>query len=148
MDDWQQKAGFTELGLAREICPRPPGSRAFLDAALVTDEHAHQGLAWAANARVAIAAEDWTRAEECIAQALRTMEGYEVPLAVWRVHATAAELHPRAQNDTLAEHHRELSRAIFMKLVDSLSPKIRFAPYFWRRHRVRRVVDRAAAIRA
>ena len=36
--------------------------------------------------------EDFTRARDCIANALSTMEGFEVPLAGWQVHATAAEL--------------------------------------------------------
>jgi len=31
-----------------------------------------------------------TRAQECIAKRLSAMEGFEVPLAAWRVHATAA----------------------------------------------------------
>jgi hypothetical protein len=30
-----------------------------------------------------------------MAKALVTMEGFEVPLAAWRVHATAAELYER-----------------------------------------------------
>jgi hypothetical protein len=55
-----------------------------------------------------------------IAKAVQEMEGYEVPLAHWRVHATAAELYRRRGNRDLAERHRELSRATIMKLANSL----------------------------
>jgi hypothetical protein len=70
-----------------------------------------------------MAAEEWNRAEECIMKALSTMEGYEVPLAAWRVHGTAAEFHARAGDNDLAEHHRELSRATILKLANSLGPE-------------------------
>ena len=70
-----------------------------------------------------MAAQDWKRAEEHIGNALPTIEGYEVPLATWRVHGTAAELRARAGVSELAEHHRELSRATILKLADSLEPE-------------------------
>jgi hypothetical protein len=62
---------------------------------------------------------DLERARECIAKALSTMEGFEVPLTAWRVHATAADLYLGTENSTLAEHDRELSRTIILKLADS-----------------------------
>lgn len=62
---------------------------------------------------------DLERARECIAKALSTMEGFEVPLAAWRVHATAADLYLGTENSKLAEHDRELSRTIILKLADS-----------------------------
>jgi hypothetical protein len=48
------------------------------------------------------------------------MQGSEVPLANWRVHATAAELYARLGNQDLAEHHRESSRATILQLANSL----------------------------
>ena len=57
---------------------------------------------------------------ECIAQALATMEGIEVSLAAWRVHATAAELHELTSNSGMAAHHRALSRATILQLAQSL----------------------------
>jgi DNA-binding winged helix-turn-helix (wHTH) protein len=125
MNDWENamplQAGLTELWLSRgdqsQACRE---AARFLEVALATSERTYQGLAWEANARVAIVGDDWSRAEECIANALSTIQGYEVPLAAWRVHGTAAELYARAKNHGLAEHHRELSRTTIMKLANSL----------------------------
>jgi hypothetical protein len=51
----------------------------FLDVALTTADRTWQALAWRANARVAKAKLDLTRAKQCLARALVTMEGFEVP---------------------------------------------------------------------
>ena len=63
---------------------------------------------------------DLTRAQNCIAKGLSAMEGFEVPLAAWRVHATASEFYDRMGEQDSAAKHRELSRATIMKLADSL----------------------------
>jgi hypothetical protein len=52
---------------------------------------------------------------------LSTIEGFEVPLAAWRVHATAAELYRAGDNGESADHHCELTRATIVKLADSLA---------------------------
>jgi hypothetical protein len=49
------------------------------------------------------------------------MEGFEVPLAAWRVHATAFELYQNSGDRDLAERHLALSRATIMKLANSMS---------------------------
>jgi hypothetical protein len=64
-------------------------------------------------ARVALAADD-------LAQALVTIEDVEVPLAAWRVHATAAVLNERTGKSGEADHHRALSRATILQLAQSL----------------------------
>jgi hypothetical protein len=79
-----------------------------------------QALAWEANARVAMAELDVPRARDCIAKALSTMEGFEVPLAAWRVHATASELHQSSADRDLAARHLALSRETIMRLANSL----------------------------
>jgi hypothetical protein len=63
---------------------------------------------------------DLTRAQDCIAKALSAMEGFEVPLASWRVQATAFELYQNSGNRDLAERHLALSRETVMKLANSL----------------------------
>jgi tetratricopeptide (TPR) repeat protein len=57
----------------------------FLELALATAERTWQSLAWEASARVAMAGGDHHRARTCLETALSTMEGFEVPLAAWRV---------------------------------------------------------------
>jgi hypothetical protein len=123
--DWYRRMplelAFTNLRLATGDLPqaRPQAAR-LLDVTLATAERTWQALAWDANARVARAAHDLERAHACIAQALATMEGIEVPLAAWRVHATAAELHELTSNNGMAAHHRALSRATILQLAQSL----------------------------
>ena len=71
-------------------------------------------------ARVALAADDLAQAHTCLAQALVTIEDVEVPLAAWRVHATAAVLNERTGKSGEADHHRALSRATILQLAQSL----------------------------
>jgi tetratricopeptide (TPR) repeat protein len=123
--DWYWRmplaAAFTELWLAKGDRTRARlDAERFLDATLASAERTWQGLAWEVNARVAMVELDTTRARECIAKALSTMQGFEVPLAAWRVHATAAELEEALGNLQTADSHRELSRATIQQLADSL----------------------------
>ncbi len=120
---WRMRldSALTELWLAKgDLSQARTQAERFLDATLATAEHTWQTLAWEANARVALAELDLTRAQECIAKGLSTMEGFEVPLAAWRLHATAAELYQRMNRRAAAKKHRELSRATMMKLANSL----------------------------
>ena len=92
----------------------------FLDLTQQTAERNWQTLAWEMNARVAMEELDITRAQDSVAKGLAAMEGFEVPLASWRVHAAAAELHEHTGDRELAEYHRALSRDTIMKLANSL----------------------------
>jgi hypothetical protein len=87
---------------------------------LATEERTWQALAWEAHARVAEAELDLPRAQECLARAVVTMKGFEVPVAAWRVHATAAALYARLGRSDVAAQHRTLSRATILHLAQSL----------------------------
>jgi len=102
-----------DLGSAREA------GEAFLAITGATAERTWQALAWEANARIALASLDSRRAQECIAEGLSTMNGFEVPLAAWRVHATAAELSKRLGDTESAKHHHELGRETVLRLANS-----------------------------
>ena len=115
------ESALTELWLAKgDVAQARPQAERFLKIALATAEHTWQALAWEANARVAMAERDLTRAQDCIAKGLSAMEGFEVPLAAWRVHATAFELHQNSGDRDVAKHHLALSRQTVMKLATSL----------------------------
>jgi DNA-binding winged helix-turn-helix (wHTH) protein len=125
MNDWHCRlvveSALTELRLAKgDIVHARAQAERFLQAALATAERTYQAFAWEVNARVAMAESDLARAQDCIAKALSTMEGFEVPLAAWRVHATATELYTLVGNKKSAEHQRELSHATILKLANSL----------------------------
>ena len=91
----------------------------FLDSTLATAERTWQALAWEANARVASATGDLTRANDCVTKALAAIEGFDVPLAAWRVHATAAML-LESLDPASAERHWTLSRSTIERIADSL----------------------------
>jgi DNA-binding winged helix-turn-helix (wHTH) protein len=95
-------------------------ARCFLEAAQATAERTWQALAWEANARLAEADRDLPRAQECVAQALAAMEGFDTPLAAWRVHATAAAVQQRAGNLADSTHHRDRSQTVVLRLAGSL----------------------------
>ena len=117
----QLESALTELWLAKGDLNQARGqAESYLKITLATAEHTWQALAWEVNARVAMAELDLTRAQDCIAEGLSAMEGFEVPLAAWRVHATAAELSQRMKSRESEERHLALSRETIMKLANSL----------------------------
>jgi hypothetical protein len=101
-----------------------------------------QALAWEANARVALAEADLARAADCIHEAVATLDGFEVPLAAWRVHATAAVYAERAGDRRAAKRHRELSRTTILELANSLTAEESLRSTFLSAPAVRVVLDR------
>ena len=113
----------------------------FLKITLATEEHTFRALAFEVNTRIALAEQNLDRAQDFIAKAVHEMEGYEVPLAHWRVHFTAAELYGHLGNRALADKHRELSRATIMKLADSFPAEEPLRQTFLSAPLVRKVLD-------
>jgi hypothetical protein len=113
----------------------------FLDLTLATAERTWQALAWEANARVGVAGGDHHRARTCIEKALSTMEGFEVPLAAWRVHAMAADLNRRQGDERAAGRHRSLGHATVLGLANSLVDHARLRATFLAAPLVRSIVD-------
>jgi tetratricopeptide (TPR) repeat protein len=123
--DWYWRmplaAGVTELWLAKGDRVRAQlEAERFLDLALSTAERTWQGLAWETSARVALAVRDYARARDCIGKSLSTVQGFEVPLAAWRVHATAAHIEEASGNLESARSHRDISRVTVLRLANSL----------------------------
>ena len=124
--DWHWRmplaGGMTELWLAmgdRGRAQREAGR--FLELSLATADRHWQGLAWEVNSRVALEDRDLPRARDCIANALSTLQGFDLPLAAWRVHATAARIDGESGNLAAARSHRDFSRVTILRLADSLS---------------------------
>jgi tetratricopeptide (TPR) repeat protein len=133
---------LTELWLAeRNLAQARSQAERFLSVTLATAERTWQALAWEANARVAMAELDSNRAQECITQGLSAMEGFEVPLAAWRVHATAFELYRNSGGRELAEHHLELSRETIMKLANSLPAEEQLRQIFLSAPPIRKILE-------
>jgi DNA-binding winged helix-turn-helix (wHTH) protein len=146
--DWHHRmvlqSAFAELWFAKgDLQQARAETEKFLDVTQQTAERTWQALAWEMSARVAMAEFDITRAQDSIAKGLATMEGFEVPLANWRVHAVAAELHERTRDGELAEYHRELSRQTIRKLANSLNAEESLRETFLSNPLVRRVLGDA-----
>lgn len=136
------ESGLIELSLAKgDLLQARSHAEQFLNLTQATAERTWQALAWEANARVAIAELDLEKARDCITKGLLRMEGCEVPLAAWRVHATGAELSDHMGNSGLAEYHRQLSRATILKLSDSLAAERPLRKTFLSAAPVRRVLE-------
>jgi hypothetical protein len=123
--DWYWRmplaAGLTEAWLAKgdHVRARLEAER-FVGLALATAERTYQGLAWEVNARVALANRDEARARDYIANAASAVEGFDVPLAVWQIHATAARIEDLSGNRISASSHRNVSRDTILRLANSL----------------------------
>src|SRR5216683_3122913 len=113
----------------------------FVAATLTTAERTWQALAWEASARVAMAEGDRGHARTCVDRAVAAMEGFEVPLAAWRVHASAAELERRLGNQRAAGRHRSLGRSTVLALANSLVDYERLRETFLAAPPVRAIID-------
>jgi hypothetical protein len=140
---------LTELWLAKgDLAQARPQAEKFLKIALTTAEHMWQALAWEVNARLAMAELDLTRAQDCIAKGLSAMEGFEVPLAAWRVHATAFELYRNSGDGEVAERHLALSRETILKLANSLPAEEPLRQIFLSAPMVRKILGEGETPRA
>jgi DNA-binding winged helix-turn-helix (wHTH) protein/tetratricopeptide (TPR) repeat protein len=147
--DWYWRmpleAGFAEVSLTTGNLTRAHAdAQRFLEATLTTAERTWQALAWEANARVAKAELDLSRAKDCVAKALLTMEGFEVPLAAWRVHATAAQIDEDSGELQSARSHGEVSRATILRLADSLPAEDPLRQIFLAAPAVARILNRGS----
>jgi len=148
--DWYTRmlleSALSELWLAKGDIPqaRVQADR-FLKGTLATAEHTWQALAWDTNARLAISDLDLERARECVAQALESMEGFDTPLAAWRVHATAADLAQRTGDAEKAMQHLKHSGATILRLANSLPANHRLRATFLSATPVSRVLSHPQA---
>ena len=149
--DWYWKmlleSGFTEAWLGKgDLGQARVSAERFLEVTQQTSEHTWQALAWDAIARVAMVELDVQRTQNCISRALSAIDGFEVPLAAWRVHATAAKVFGATGEIALSRHHLELSRATLLKLADSLGEEESLQRTFLAAPEVNTVFAAAAAV--
>ena len=146
MDDWHSRmwlqSGLTDAYLAKgDLVQARLEAEVFLKLALGAEEHTWRALALEASARVAIGEGDLSKALDSVTQALRQMEGFELPLAAWQVHGTASVLHERMREPDSAQRHRELSRATIMKLANSMPVEEPLRPIFLSAPAIRKILE-------
>ena len=100
-----------------------------------------KSLAHDLRCRLALAAGRRRCAEQRLASALDVVASADIPLAAWRVHATASDLHLKT-NRRKAADHRSKARAMLMRLADSFDEQSRsLRERFLAAAPVRRVID-------
>ena len=78
------------------------------------------GMGKSVLAKIALAEQQWEQAESELSQALAVLEGAEVPLAAWRVYATAAQFYEHRGRSIEARQYWTRSTAVRTQLADSL----------------------------
>jgi tetratricopeptide (TPR) repeat protein len=91
----------------------------FLDAAFRTGEPNLHAYAWEAKARVALTAKDGAGALCFIESAMPILKQFDIPVAAWRVHATAWDSYRYAGQNQKAEEHHASAKQVIMRLADS-----------------------------
>jgi hypothetical protein len=93
-----------------------------LESALATADPNLHALAWEMNARIAVAEENWGRAESCIERALALAETFGIPATAWQVHRTAWDIYGNANDLDAAQGHRLHARELILSIADSFEP--------------------------
>ncbi|HEY9348318.1 MAG TPA: AAA family ATPase, partial [Inquilinus sp.] len=103
------------------------------DLAAQTDERTWQALAWEARARAALACGAASEAMADVVEAQAACEGVTVPLAEWRMHATAAMTYKATGEVRLARTHGRLGAAVRKRLAGTLPERDPLRSTFERR---------------
>lgn len=125
MFDWYWRI-MLDWGLANLALKTGEVSRAqqqvetLLEGVERTAERTWQGLAWETHARIGLQRRDATGAVNSIKRALAATEGFETPLADWRIHATAALAFEAAGILSESTQHARLGAAAKTRLAESL----------------------------
>ena len=136
------QSSLTELWLDKgDLAKSRTEANQLLEMTLSTTERTWQTLAWETNARVAMAEADLDQAQKCTANALSMADSFDIPLADWRAHATAAEVYARMGKSEASREHRKLSTAGILRLADSMQQDEPLRRIFLSASSVRRVLE-------
>ncbi len=119
----------------------------FLESALSTEDPNLQALAWEIKARIAIAAGKWIEAEPLVLQSLAILQTFDVPIAAWRVHATAWDVYRQLRQEDKAEQHRSAAETVVRAIANSFSSEEPLREIFLKSHPVRRVLVNTPVVR-
>ncbi len=116
------RRGLSEHWLARGEFERARREAELLrELAAPSGERTYLALSYRILAEIAMAEQNWPRAEAELARALATLEATEAPLAEWRVCATAARLYQQQGRKPDADHYWTRSAASLNRLAGSLA---------------------------
>jgi hypothetical protein len=111
----------------------------FSESAFSTAEPNLQALACEVQARVAVAAGDFTGAADQIQRGVAIVERFDIPTCAWRVHATCADVHRRLKDERSADMHWKRAEAVIDFLANSFAPDEPLRELFLASPQVRRI---------
>jgi len=91
----------------------------FLKSALSTADPNLRAFAWELQARVAMAGQNPKGAEHALREGLEILEVFEVPIAAWRLHATAWDFYRNTINKDMVDYHLESAVSSIWRIADS-----------------------------
>ena len=97
-------------------------------------------LAWELRARVAIAQGERSEAGNYIGNAVEIVERVAIPIAGWRVHASASKIYVSTRRNDAQRHHAK-AHALILKIAASLDGHGTLRQAFWGDARVREIVE-------
>jgi tetratricopeptide (TPR) repeat protein len=142
---WHRRL-FARLGLAETWLASGNPVKAQAEASALLEDLSDCGdeylkaRAWEMNARLALARGESESAERSVLRALEAVSVAEIPLAAWRVHATASDLY-RPTNASSADAHRSRAKSIIRELADSLEEVDTLRQTFLTAPPVRRILE-------
>jgi len=137
--------GFAELWLAKgDLVRAREEAQRLLNRTLSTAERTWQALALEVNTRIALAAKEVDQAQDYMCEALEKMQGFDLPIAEWVVHATAADMYECMGRSELAERHSGMSRSTIERLAMSLQADNALRRTFLTAAPVRKILESGA----
>jgi DNA-binding winged helix-turn-helix (wHTH) protein/tetratricopeptide (TPR) repeat protein len=121
---WRMMAqlGIAEIHLrSGDIVEARSNADLFLESTLSTADPHMQALGWEMHARVAMAEQNSAEAGTAIHNALAVLSNFDVPLAAWRVHATAWDFYRKAEDKESAKLHLGHAVTFVSQIADSFS---------------------------
>jgi hypothetical protein len=116
----------------------------FLRSALSICDPSQQALAWELRARVAIAEEDWSAAQDYIRNGEELVGKFEIPNSAWRIHSTGYRifLHKGLRDEAIK--HGTKAREYIFALADSFPEQEPLRKTFLSAEPIRRIVEVSA----
>lgn len=112
--------GMTEARLqAGDIADAHREADDALASALSAADPNMRALAWEMKARVARAENDFDDARVCIDHALAILDRFDIPVAAWQVHGTAADFYADIEDRERADGHRARAKELILRIADS-----------------------------
>jgi hypothetical protein len=135
------RLGMAETRLALGDLPQASAEAdALLQEVSICGDQYLKGRMWDMRARLAMTSGETDRAEQSLLRGLEVVTATEVPLAAWRIHATASDFY-RQTHGCRADTHRRRAKSIVLQLARSLENVESLRLSFLGALPVRRILD-------